>query len=73
MRRSPVNSSVIRALGYDDRNRVLEVEFHTNRIYRYFDVPPTVYSDLLGAPSLGEFYNRQIRNEYRFEEVTKPF
>jgi len=71
MRRRAVNSSVIRALGYDDRSKVLEVEFHTNRIYQYFGVPLAVYDDLLNAPSIGEFYNRQIRNEYDFLEITK--
>jgi hypothetical protein len=71
MRRRAVNSSVIRTLGYDDRSKVLEVEFHTNRIYQYFGVPLAVYDDLLNAPSIGEFYNRQIRNEYDFLEITK--
>jgi KTSC domain len=71
MRRSAVNSSVIRALGYDERDHVLEVEFRTGRVYQYFGVPPSLYSDLLNAASLGEFYNRQIRNEYRFVEITR--
>ena len=71
MRRRAVNSSVIQTLGYDGRNSLLEIEFRTGRVYQYFGVPPAVYNDLLNAPSLGEFYNRQIRNEYRFVEVTK--
>jgi hypothetical protein len=71
MRRHAVNSSVIKTLGYDDRNNVLEVEFHTGRVYQYFGVPPAVYNDLLNASSIGEFYNRQIRNEYDFLEITK--
>ena len=71
MRRRAVKSSVIRALGYDDHDNILEVEFHTGRVYQYFGVPPAVYNDLLNAPSVGEFYNRQIRNEYDFLEITK--
>ena len=71
MRRRAVNSSVIQTLGYDAESRVLEVEFHTGRVYQYFDIPLAVYDDLMAADSLGEFYNRQIRNEYRFVELTK--
>ena len=71
MHRRAVNSSVLQTLGYDDHDNVLEVEFHTGRVYQYFGVPPAIYNDLLHAPSLGEFFNRQIRNEYRFVEVTK--
>jgi KTSC domain len=71
MHRHAVNSSVLQTIGYDERNNVLEVEFHTGRVYQYLAVPRAIYKDLLDAPSLGEFFNRQIRNEYEFLEVTK--
>ena len=72
MRRHAVNSSVLQTIGYDARDHVLEVEFHTGRVYQYLGVPPTVCDDLLNAGSLGEFFNRHIRDEYRFVEITKP-
>jgi hypothetical protein len=71
MERRPVNSSVIRSIGYDADAKVLEVEFRTARIYQYFEVPARVHEDLLHAKSIGEFFNHQIRKEYRSVEVTK--
>ena len=66
-----MKSSVIESLGYDSDSRVLEVEFRTGRIYHYFQVPPDLYRDLLKAESIGEFFNRNIRSDYRCDEVTQ--
>lgn len=65
-----MTSSVIESLGYDPGTQVLEVEFRTGRVYQYFGVPPTLYGLLRNAGSLGEFFNRTIRSDYRCEEVT---
>ena len=70
MHRDPVDSSVIRSIGYDEGRRVLEVEFRTGRLYQYLGVPPAVYRDLLRAESIGEFFNHQVRREYRAVEIT---
>jgi len=59
----PVDSTVIRAVGYD--GSTLTVEFHTGRIYDHPHVPPEVFKNLLQAESKGAFYNRRIRGKYR--------
>jgi hypothetical protein len=71
VKRQPVKSSVITSLGYDDAERILEVEFHTGRIYRYFLVPRTTFDLLLAADSIGNYFNRAIRPRYRGIEVTE--
>jgi len=71
MRRQRVKSSVIAALEYDSETNVLEVEFRTGRLYRYFLIPPKVYEALLHAQSIGEYFNREIRDRYRCVEVTE--
>jgi hypothetical protein len=43
----------------------LEIEFKSGRIYQYFDVPETVYQELMTAPSHGKFFNAYIRSVYR--------
>jgi hypothetical protein len=58
-----VNSSAIRAVGYD--GYTLTVEFHSGRIYDHPGVPYFVYMEFMNAPSLGEFYSRHIRGHYR--------
>ena len=71
MHRHAVNSSVIRALTYDEQHNILEVEFRTGRIYQYSAVPPAKYDELLRANSIGEFFNREIRTAHPYIEVTK--
>jgi KTSC domain len=60
----PVNSSSIRAVGYDGSR--LFVQFHTSStIYTHYGVPYSVYEGLIQADSMGAFYNRFIRGRYR--------
>jgi hypothetical protein len=58
-----VNSSAIRAIGYD--GHTLTVEFHTGRICDHPGVPYSVYAGLMQASSMGAYYNRYIRGRYR--------
>jgi hypothetical protein len=65
MLRQRVISSELRSVGYDRHNNVLEAEFRTGGVYRYFGVPPNVYAALIAAPSKGRFFNMQIKPTYR--------
>ena len=65
IRREPVESRALAAVGYSRRLRVLEVEFRRGGTYRYLDVPWPVYRDLLAAESKAGFYNRNVRGKYR--------
>jgi hypothetical protein len=58
-----VNSSAIRAVGYD--GYTLTVEFHTGRIYDHPHVPYDVYVGLMQASSRGAYYNAYVRGRYR--------
>ena len=59
-----VNSSAIRAVGYD--GYTLAVLFHTSdTIYCHPGVPSSVYVEFMHAPSMGAFYNRYIRGKYK--------
>lgn len=59
----PVNSSAIRAVGYDCGT--LTVEFHSGRVYDHYGVPYSVFVEFMNASSLGVYYNRYIRGHYR--------
>ena len=59
----PVDSSAIRAVGYD--GSTLTVEFHTGRVYDHPNVPYYVYIGLMQAGSKGGYYSRYIRGKYR--------
>jgi len=59
-----VNSSAIRAVGYDGHN--LAVVFTTSdQVYTHHGVPYSVYLGLMQAASMGAFYNQYIRGRYR--------
>jgi len=59
----PVNSSAIRAVGYD--GYTLTVEFHHGDPYDHPGVPYSVFIGLLTAGSKGAYYNRNIRGRYK--------
>lgn len=59
-----VNSSSIRAVGYD--GSTLAVQFHTSStIYNHHGVPFDVYAAFMSASSMGAYYNQHIRGRYR--------
>jgi hypothetical protein len=48
---------------------MLEIEFHSGSVYRYFDVPGAVFEELLAQDSLGAYFNTNIRDAYRCTRV----
>ena len=70
MERQPVDSSLIRSVGYDLPNSILEIELvESNRAYEYFDVPLSVYTELMEAESKGSYFNEFIKDLYAYQEV----
>jgi len=67
MQRQPVKSSQIRSVGYDPAEHVLEIEFHSGGIYRYFGVPAEVHAALLRARSRGKYFEAHIKGAYLCE------
>lgn len=59
-----VDSTAITHVDYDGRARCLFVTFVTGRVYVYGGVSSKVYEALLDAPSKGEFFNREIKDQY---------
>jgi hypothetical protein len=64
-----VASSMIRSVGYDPRSQTLEIEFHHQRVYQYFDVPEFLYKGLLATSSKGEYFMKRISGRFRYESV----
>lgn len=69
MQRIPVESSDIVSIGYDQKSRVLEIEFKENRVYRYEDVEPDVYERFMRADSFGQYFFATINGRYRYKRV----
>jgi hypothetical protein len=62
-------SSVIADIDYDPERKWLTVTFVGGRVYRYDGVPPEVCAALEAAPSRGEYFNFNIRDQYRHWEI----
>jgi hypothetical protein len=82
MQRVNIESKEIKSVGYCFCCSILEIEFHTDHTYQYWEVPLDVYTALLGqrlsskakTPSYGATFNRLIRDEvtrqrYLYTEV----
>lgn len=69
MQRIAVTSSNVAEVGYDPSSMTLEVAFHSGSIYQYFDVPGTVYIELMQATSVGKFLHAHIKNNYRYAQI----
>jgi len=64
MERKQVSSSKIRSVGYDERNRLLEVELNDGSIYQYAGVSPEVHRRFACAPSIVSYYRDKIEEEF---------
>ena len=69
MRRDPISSSNIAAVGYDPSSETLEIEFTSGGVYQYYNVPLSIYEALLAAPSKGSFFAAQIRDRFSYARV----
>lgn len=58
--RNAVESDAVDAIGYDESEKLLDIEFTGGEIYRYENVPPEEYRALMAADSIGGYVNRRI-------------
>ncbi|MCU5774758.1 KTSC domain-containing protein [Erwiniaceae bacterium BAC15a-03b] len=69
MKRRNVNSTKIHTVGYDMDNKLLEIEFQQQEVYRYQHVPLTIFHLLMAAKSKGQFFAENIKNQYPHNKV----
>ena len=69
MERRRVNSSRIRAVGYDERTQTLEVELANGQVWQYSKVYPEVYRRFMAAPNPTSFFEDRIAEDYTGRRV----
>jgi KTSC domain len=70
MLRERVESEALRSVGYDPDLPALEVEFTSGTVYRYLDVPASVYMELMTSASKGEYFVAHIRDAgFEYEQL----
>ena len=64
MERKRVNSSKIRAVGYDPKSQLLEVEFTDGKLVQYRGVSAEVHRQFMAAPSPASFFEDKIDESF---------
>lgn len=59
-----VDSSNVAAFRYNEGTHVLQVKFHSGRVYGYEGVPQNIVDGLAHAPSAGKYLNENIKHAY---------
>ena len=65
----PIVSRIFDAVKYEGKTRTMILRFDTGSVYAYRDVPRQVYDDFTRIVNHGEYFNRHIRKQYRFERL----
>jgi len=66
-----LHSSSLAWAQYHPRQRWLDIEFRTGKLYCYFNVPIRYYQQLLAAQSKGRYFNSNIRNSFLYRDLPR--
>lgn len=61
---TPVQSSNLREIAYDEATETLGVRFHNGGEYHYANVPQTVVDAMLASSSTGSYFSRNVRGVF---------
>jgi hypothetical protein len=64
MQLEPVKSSMIKAIGYDNIQNILQVQFSSGASRIYQGISPEEYEVLKSAESVGKHYNQFIKKNH---------
>src|SRR5258707_5062177 len=62
--REAIASKGIASIGYSKRQHILEIEFVNGAVYRYLQVSPSVYREMMSAESKARYYDNHIKGNY---------
>ncbi len=69
MERKTVESSMIHSIGYDKVSKILEIQFNSGMIYKYFNVPQIEFNRMLKAESKGRYFLDCIQDSYEYARL----
>jgi len=69
---TPVQSSTIKAIGYDPASKTMAIEFNHGGLYQYADVPPETHKAFMEAKSIGNHFHVHIRPKHDGVKVVVP-
>jgi lysyl-tRNA synthetase class 2 len=63
------SSSFITNVSWDPDSEILLLRFVSGSTWAYHDVPEDIYEALVRSPSVGEYFNKHVRNKYASESI----
>ena len=69
MERTAVQSREIAIIGFEPQTSTLEVAFRNGGVYHYSGVSEDVYKALMAAPSLGKYFEKNIKHQYPYQKL----
>ena len=69
----PVESSNLKAVGYDPSQKKLRVQFQSGGDYAYRHVPSSTYQSLMNADSKGRNFHQNIRGRYAHAKLASCY
>ena len=70
MKLKTVDSSMIHAVGYDAKTKLLEVVFNSGSTYVYEKVPRKIYQELMEAGSKGQYMHYAVIDCYDYHQLS---
>jgi hypothetical protein len=67
---TPVESSMIKKIGYNASNHQLHIIFHNDSHYIYYNVPVSIYIRLGKADSVGKYFLSEVKPIFVCQNVT---
>ena len=64
---TPLESSMVLGIRYDEGLKHLDVIFRTGEKYRYKNVPRSVFDELMSAESHGQYMHKKVLGRYDFQ------
>lgn len=69
IKRTHVDSSNLKSIGYDNGSQILEIEFPNGAVYQYYGVPQRIYVELMQAESHGKYFYAFVRDKFQYQQV----
>ncbi|WP_375413076.1 KTSC domain-containing protein [uncultured Bradyrhizobium sp.] len=66
---TPVKSSSLKAIGYDQKSKRLTVKFRGGGTYHYENVEPDQHTKLMVADSIGSFFHKKILGKHKVRKA----
>lgn len=64
MDRKEIKSGLIKSLGYDEDDHILEIEFNSGHIWQYTGISISTYNDMIESESIGKYFLNKIKGKY---------